>query len=474
MQQFLRIANKGFADPDALTIIGVSSSRYSNKGLIGQFGTGSKYSIALLLRNDLAPTVYVGKLCMSFSTTPKVIDNLPQELVTVRYSGKDLEGSAVNRKERLGYTSSYGELDWNDLTMAPREFVSNAIDGAIRSGHNMDEVTVEVTDKMRAKAGWTQVFIPLAPEVLLFFQELPFRFLHFHPQHKANLEATMLPKVCPQDDRHVRIYKKGVLVATVDHEQGSQFDYNVGDELKLDESRNAQPWDVKTACARAWAKATREQKEALLVALSHNPMIWEGTLDPDFMDGSYYLSKEQQEESRREWKAAFEHVHGEDAVVVTSHFSADYVQRKGFKPVAADQQIKKIAERSGVKNEDSVLTGMERSGRVVCDATEEMHEAVEQWWKQIISVGLANGRHKPEVKGFQQPMDAESQTWALADTANGVVYFHVELAGNGLRKAAVEELAHHCTGATDCSRDFQDWILRLLTQLVFKDTTKSE
>ncbi len=59
MTAYLRIENIGVAPADAFTVLGVSMADQSNNaGMIGQFGSGSKHSIALLLRNELQPIVF--------------------------------------------------------------------------------------------------------------------------------------------------------------------------------------------------------------------------------------------------------------------------------------------------------------------------------------------------------------------------------------------------------------------------------
>ena len=40
-------------------------------------------------------------------------------------------GASVTYSEELSQTDEYGILDWNNIGMAFREFVSNAIDAAI-------------------------------------------------------------------------------------------------------------------------------------------------------------------------------------------------------------------------------------------------------------------------------------------------------------------------------------------------------
>ncbi len=64
---YLMIRNPGVADHRSFTLIGASGTRFSNRpGTIGQFGSGSKLSIALLLRMGIRPVVCASNLKMEF------------------------------------------------------------------------------------------------------------------------------------------------------------------------------------------------------------------------------------------------------------------------------------------------------------------------------------------------------------------------------------------------------------------------
>lgn len=60
------ITNKGLIDPLALELIGASSKREDNS-TIGFFGSGAKYAIAGLLRNDIPFQVWRGETAVDFS-----------------------------------------------------------------------------------------------------------------------------------------------------------------------------------------------------------------------------------------------------------------------------------------------------------------------------------------------------------------------------------------------------------------------
>ncbi|KKL14213.1 hypothetical protein LCGC14_2517990, partial [marine sediment metagenome] len=247
MKRYLMIQNKGVAPIEGFTTLGISTTRNDNtKGVIGQFG--SKHAINLLLRNDIEPIIFCGLTKMSFYTKEYIInDGLVEQKVNkvfCRTSGKN-----SNTNKDLGFVLEYGVHDWNNINMALREFVANAIDrtirenenGCFKSALNNNELSVDIIheNKMRARNKYTRIFIPLTQEVQQFYGELPKRFLHFS-ENPDIIKQKVLPKGI---NVNTLIYKNGVLVREVLDDRGnpelSLFDYNFDDELRLDESRNA-------------------------------------------------------------------------------------------------------------------------------------------------------------------------------------------------------------------------------------------
>ena len=137
MPAFLKIENLGVCPPEGFTVFGVSLANTSNNaGLIGQFGSGNKHSIAVLLRNELSPVVFAGTLKLEFSTRPQTVADSQASKdfnrVVVKYGGTDASGASRSSTEDLGFVLDYGKQDWNEVALAMREFVSNAIDRSIR------------------------------------------------------------------------------------------------------------------------------------------------------------------------------------------------------------------------------------------------------------------------------------------------------------------------------------------------------
>ena len=69
----------------------------------------------------------------------------------MKYGGTDpATGANKSATDDLGFVMSYGEKDWNDVALALREFVSNAIDRSIREDGDWKGVKVEIVDEFES------------------------------------------------------------------------------------------------------------------------------------------------------------------------------------------------------------------------------------------------------------------------------------------------------------------------------------
>lgn len=490
MSAYLMIENPGVCPPQGFTVLGVSlADTSSQRGVIGQFGSGNKHGVNVLLRHDIAPVVYTGTLRLEFFTRPQTISDSKASKefsrVCVRYGGTDpVTGSSKSSTEDLGFVLEYGRLDWDEVALALREFVSNSIDRSIRELGDWSGVKIEVVDesRVRAKRDHTRVFVPLTPEVLKFYTDLGKWFLHF--SEPGSLDKAILPKRNRNlgERQSAVIYRRGVRVREfTSSDTESLFDYNLND-LRLDEARKASDWDVKHHAGRALANGDKEVLSIFFEKLlNSDKLFWEYGFDNYALSPSYDDSSEVEQQRRDNWQEAFSQVAGEKAVL-TGEKTLDQLQRKGYKPVEAPEAIITAASRYGVQNAAAVLSADEMVGREVTEPSPDAQAAVDFTWSVIESVGLTNGKTKPPVKCFTSILDAG--TMLNGYFRDGVVYINADLGGsssdfggslsNRLVKVALEETTHHCTGATDNSRDFQDFLLELATKLSRQQLRRKE
>lgn len=515
MAAYLKIENPGVAPEEAFTLLGASTKRGGdNSATIGKFGTGNKQGIAVLLRNQIAPVVFAGNLKMEFGTRKqKVNDGLRDtefNRVYVKFGGKDRSGVTRTTTEDLGFVLEHGSEDWGGSDLALREFVSNSIDRAVEEGESRflsdylmqqdqeyrdtvatkyssawddiqkkiveyrakatdwDNVVIEVVDEssVRAKAGTTRIFVPLTNEVLTFYNNLGKWFLHF--SEPELLSATILPKRNRNltNSNVAVIYRRGVRVREfASNTVASLFDYNL-ENLKLDESRQVDDHYVGYEAARALSSATVEQLKPLFQSFVDQVPHWEHEFHHYGLDLNYG--------QKDVWNEAFSSVAGEDAVLSTSE-GGEIAKRKGFKVVNAPESFVKSAEKRGLRTPTKVLNQDEQAGREVSDATPDALAAVEFAWDLISKHGLTNGKEMPKVKTYRKIMDGGSLS--LGFYKDGIVYINQDIAASGsnsigwysltqkLLVTALEQVTHHVTGATETSRDFQDFLLNLIVSL---------
>ena len=311
MPAYLKIENIGVCPPEGYTVLGVSLADTSqNEGVIGTFGSGAKNGVAVLLRNNLSPVVFAGTLKLEFGTRPQTVadSQASKEFgrVVVKYGGTD-QATGANRSstEDLGFVLEYGKQDWNEVAMALREFVSNAIDRSIREWGDWSGVTIEIVEEsqVRAKKNHTRVFVPMNAEVFEFYNNLGKWFLHF--SEPESLSNAILPKNNRNlgDRKAAVIYRRGVRVREFESsDQESLFDYNLND-LTIDESRKASDWDVKHHCGKALASADKDILAMLFDRLLNSDKgCWEFGFDTYSLQPCYYDSTEDQQRNARTGK----------------------------------------------------------------------------------------------------------------------------------------------------------------------------
>jgi hypothetical protein len=232
---------------------------------------------------------------------------------------------------------------------------------------------------------------------------------------------------------------------------------------------------VKHHCGKALGNADKEILAMLFDRLLNSDKpVWEFQFDTYSLQPSYRDSAEDELRKRQNWQEAFATVAGDDAVL-TGEASVDQLERKGYKPIKAPENLVRAAELYGLQSPAKVLSADELSGRAVKPPTPDAQAAVDLAWELLEDVGLTNGKQKPPVKCFRSILDGGVMLNGFC--RDGEIFINSDLAGSGsvvagyealsdrLVKVALEEVAHHVTGATDNSRDFQDFLLDLAVKL---------
>jgi hypothetical protein len=475
--QYLKIENVGVCPTEGFTIFGASSkNETTDPNIIGTFGSGAKHGISLALRQGLMPIVYCGKTRLAFYTKPLKIKGVAGEAVhqqlCVKISGHTEDNKTINQDRELDHTLSYGNKDWNELSLALREFVSNAIDACYEQGLSQDCMSVELVEEnqVRAKGGTTRIFVPATMDVVRFHQEIGKWFLHFsEPQ---NMETKLLFKKdrnCVDSSGNKKstavIYRRGVRVREFTSSNvPSLFDYNIPN-LSIDESRTIDDWKAKFECGQALAQAEDPTVPTLIFQkLAKEETCWE--LEQDGFALTYNIPDKLNKQQM--WHNAFYAVCGKNAVLTTSAL-ADRVKEKGYIPVILSNNhngFMKFLKELSIRSDVDVLSANDLNGRKIFAPSIAVTQALNWVWDKLEQIDMTYNRPKPEVRCFKQMTESSSMTFGY--WLDGTVYINEDVSqntNNSLMDTMVEEVAHHITKATDGSRDFANFLIRMSVEL---------
>lgn len=246
--KYLKIQNDGLLDIRLVALMG-GTTKSKDKYKIGQFGTGLKYTLAYLFRNNLDFKIFVGEEEVKIHT----------EKETIR--GEQFEIICINGKH-TSITTKMGE-DW-EAWMIIRELWCNALDegGSYK----------EVTEKTSGLEGKTVFYIQINQPIQAVLTNWSKYFIHGQePIFKNNDYA-----IYPAGD-HLCLYKQGVLIYE-NRDQKSVFSYDMfsADINELRELKNA------PSMVMVWALAECNEKTAAYFLENVTEDHYEGKMDFDW------------------------------------------------------------------------------------------------------------------------------------------------------------------------------------------------
>lgn len=448
---FLVIENNGIAPVESFTMLGLSSAR-GKADKIGQFGSGAKHGILTAIRHKLNPRIYLGLEELAFYTeSGKMGDKAYDKLC---YMFRD-------KCESTSMVLEFGSLDWNGLDMALREFVSNAIDAA---DGDMSQLSVRLAETVAPIADKTVVAFECTPNVSKFYNELPQRFLHFSEHSAAN---GIIDKIEPNTKG--RVYRKGVFVRETAYL--SVFDYNFDDSVKIDESRNMSDYAILADVGRLWKNANTDRLRSMFRQISY----LDNEAKTSYLEshiGSYDMIREWADDSpKKTWHDAFVAEYGENVVIARGNNQVSAMAQKRGKTVVVvkSEGWFNALKYCGIQTAtEAVKDVCDDKGRKVKAAPNSLIVRIVKIWNKLDELGLTNGKTMPTIKSFVPLMVGESETQGYYK--DGTIYI-----GEGYHsnvQIIIEELAHHITGASDNSRDFQDYAFKLAATLMTRKRKK--
>lgn len=246
--KYLKIQNNGLLDPRLVSLMG-GTTKSKDQFKIGQFGSGLKYTLAFLYRNNLSFKIFCGEEEVKMHTETEVIRN------------EDFEIICING-QRTSITTRMGE-DW-EAWMIVRELWCNALDegGALK----------EVTDNAVGEPSKTTFYIQEDIQIRNVLKDWNKYFIHDQQAISKNGAYTIYPA-----GNHLCLYKQGVLIHENDKIK-SLFSYDIGN-AEINELREFKG-SVSCEIAMSMYNANETAIEYLLANITDDH--FEGSMDWDW------------------------------------------------------------------------------------------------------------------------------------------------------------------------------------------------
>lgn len=417
--KYLKIQNDGLLDIRLLSLMG-GTTKANDSFKIGQWGSGLKYSMAYLLRNNLSFRVFIGSEEVKITT----------EVENIR--GEDFEIIHVNG-EKTSVTTNMGGDAWKPW-MIVREIWCNALD----EGGNLKEVTTDCF----GNDGKTTFFIQMTPDFMEVYNNWDKYFIHDLPVLHTHGYYSVY-----ENFDNCKLYKQGVLIKSFDAH--SIFKYDIKDATlnELREFNGSGSYPIvhalenlpKHLCLRFFEKIENHHFEAT--------MSWD-----------WYTS------FSRNWVDCL----GDKKLIHDGIIAAWLFAGKGFNNLENTICVPKKVYDFFVKEFPEIgVTKVTEKGEFVESENYELQKKVDYVISKLIDCGynMVNG-----VKITLGTFDDKSVI-GRADINNKEILLGHQLStktNHYIASTIIEENEHIRTGFSDESREFQQHFIDLYTKELFE------
>ena len=416
--KYLKISNKGELDIRLIALMG-GTTKAGNEYKIGEFGSGLKYTLAYLFRNNVDFKIFVGENEVNISLENEDINGDIFEIICIN-------------GHRTSITTKMGK-DW-EAWMIIRELWSNALDEG--------EAVKKSTETIIGLAGYTTFYIQITAEIKAVMMNWTNYFIH----DSEPISASETHAIYSGGDS-LRLYKNGILIHE-DKKNIGLFSYDIKSASlnELREFKGSTTFEIIKALSQANAKAITFFLENITDA------NYEGTMDYD-----WYVDFA---ETWRDTIGNAKLIHPEAVAIIkdkdvnidlsgtiTVPMAVYKVLSKKFKGVGSLRTADKVNEFFEIHSED-VINKIKEGLAILEGCDYFIH---------------------PELT-FIVGVFGSKNVLAQVNTDTKQIYLSERLLDKPLFDICtmlIEENEHFRTGMSDCSRAFQQHFIDLFAKTLF-------
>lgn len=251
MKKYIKISNQGLLNIKLMTLMG-GTTKENQPEKIGFFGTGGKYLMSYMARNDLSLRLFVGKKEVKIEAKPENVGGVDFKIIHI-------DGKETSITDKMG-------RDWKPWYIL-REVWSNALDEG--------KPKRSLVSNVSGVENRTTFFLEADVEFLNVWNNWTKYFI----QDLEPLHVQDGFKLYSGNSDTLKIYKQGVLVSEKKVDGGSIFSYDI-DKCNINELREL----LDTADALIYKTVTQlDSKKMVTYFLENcNEKVYEGGMDYDW------------------------------------------------------------------------------------------------------------------------------------------------------------------------------------------------
>lgn len=420
--KYLKIQNNGELDIRLVALMGGTTKR-NNHFKIGQFGTGLKYTLAYLVRNNIDFHIFSGDKKIDIQIEKETISDIEFNIICIK-------GNRTSITDQMGF-------EWK-AWMIVRELWCNALDegGEFRGQ----------TESLTGESGKTTFYLQITPEIKEVIDNWNNYFIHDVQPISSDQYHAIYP-----GGENGRIYKNGVLIKEyVGSKSLFSYDYKLAPINELREFIGSR----SSAIVECLKNPSTECVQYFLENITED--YYEGNKS---MDYNWYVS------FGNNWKKAIGNaklIHPE-AVKTIKQKSLD-VDLSGT--ITVPEGVYKF-----LTGQFEGIGALRVAGKVNEFYETYSSESDEKIKQALVVLEEAGYNFSPELK-FVFGVFGNKQVWAKVDMDAKEVFISENIADKSLFDVCttlIEENEHYKTGLDDCTREFQQHFINLYTNQIFKN-----
>lgn len=417
---WLEFVNEGEVPVNAFKLLGASTKRGVD-GKIGYFGSGLKYSLAVLLREGVSFRIFSGEKEIKVGTRK------------TKFAEKNIDVITING-EKTSITLDAG-VDW-ELWFALREIYSNTLD-------ENGKMYARTENSPQPESGRTKIFICIddaLKEIMDNWSE------YFSNTRKPLFENDCYRILEKNNSNSLTIFRRGIRAYT--NRKESIFDYDI-DKLEINESRVAKyDFRARQSCAEALACCDNEEVIKKFI-IANNDKYTE-------KEGDFWTYLFDSWDSHHSFSDTWLKIL-EDKRIVPYEYGGFYGITSNT-VLLPEKLCKHLYKKFGDKLQ---VLGLSKEQYIILE--KKSTKLIEPYMRRLDKVGF----------GF--PM--KDVRWArfkdknvLGQFDKGLVLISEQLSSpiseTDLLKVLFEEVAHAKSGYSDNTRHFQDYLIAISCSLL--------